>query len=137
MNKKEILKDKIIRKFKTISNFCSLTNLPYIKTRIILNEDNDEFFNSIEKAYNSINVAENHGLIKEVDRNAIDRCIKDNFKNKAKFSEKHKEFNQVYISNIIGGRLTDETKKYIKLVEILTVQYNLNPIVLVKIKRYK
>jgi len=63
--------------------------------------------------------------ISDVDREAIRVCIVLKFKNVKKFTDKHPEYNSVYISNVINGRLKLESIKYVNFISLLKKKYNL------------
>lgn len=137
MTEKQTLREKITEKYRSLAYFCKLTGIPYKKTLnfFIVDEENDsETLKDLQILYNVTDVDKLHGLIRDEDRSTIRLCILSNFKNLSAFCREHDEYDTVYISNIIGGRLTDETRKYQNLVKLLTVNYDLDVMIWYRMK---
>jgi hypothetical protein len=135
MTKKEILREKIINKFNSIAVFCRLTGLPRNRVAIALQPDDKGLLKEIEEAYKKTEISEHYGVIREDHVEEIRLCINKSFKKVRHFCLKHPEYNQVYVSNILNGNLTRETKKYRDLVQLLTKEYDLKNTVWLNIKR--
>jgi len=137
MTKKEILRKQIIKKFRSLSYFCLLTDLNYKKTlAYFCSLDNDsDFQKEIQFNIDNTEVDDQHGLIRDEDRKAIRMCVLTNFKNYTEFHREHKEYDSVYLSNIVGGRLSDETEKYQNLIRLLTAEYDLDIMIWYRIKK--
>lgn len=138
MTNKKILREKILNKFRSLSYFCKLTGTPYKKALIVFNsedEDDSESLKRMEEAYNTIDVDESHGLIRNEDRKAVRLCVVSNFKSYSAFNRKHKGFDSVYLSNLIEGSLTEETEKYRDLIKLLTAKYELDVMIWYRIKK--
>ena len=126
------LRDQIETSFGSFSVFTTETGLPYRKTL--------DLFNKLEftkKDYNNINNAYKRHIrkrkseedipfrISAEEREKIRLCILSNFDSYTKFSLKHKEFNVVYLSNVIKGNLKLRSRKYFSFVKLLTKKYKL------------
>lgn len=137
MTEKEALKKDIIKKFKSLSYFCILTETPYKKTlAYFCSSDYDsDLLKELQYKVNTTEVDEYHGLIRDEDRKAIRICVLTNFKNYSAFHREHNEYDSVYLSNIIGGRLSEETDKYRNLIRLLTANYDLDIMIWYRIKK--
>ncbi len=137
MSKKEIIRKEIISKFKSLSYFSLVTGVNYKKMLSFLCSDHNdsEFEKDLLFKINNTEVDEHHGLIRDVDRKAIRMCVLTSFKSYSAFHREHDDYDSVYLSNVIGGRLSDETEKYQNLIKLLTVDYDLDPLIWYRIKK--
>jgi len=137
MTEKEALKKDIIKKFKSLSYFCILTETPYKNTLAFFcsKDDDSDRLKELRSVAKNTQVDKYHGLIRDEDRSTIRLCILSNFKNYTVFSREHNEYDTVYLSNIIGGRLSEETEKYRNLVRLLTMDYGLDIMIWYRIKK--
>ncbi len=127
MTDREQLRKEITDKFRTLSNFSDTTGIPYKKVMRILNSDKVDKEGVKELRKTCRETEENKpGLILEDDRKEIRMCILLNFKDYTAFCNENNDYDSVYLSNIIGGRLIEETSKYKELVKLLTDKYSLN-----------
>jgi hypothetical protein len=124
----DFLESQIKGRYGSIRTFTSKTDLPYRRTLDLFNklEYTEDFFNKVKgKFYESKHIPEMFGRINEPDRESIRICILTNFRSATAFCKKHKKFDNVYVSNIISGRLKLSTPKYRKLVSVLEKKYEL------------
>ena len=121
------LRDDITLNFGSIHAFMKATGFPYRKSKRVLIslEFKQEEFYELKKAYKkNVDLSKVPFRIPTEDRNKIRICIQINFINYTKFCDEYPEFNCVYITNIVKGRLKLRTEKYNSLVRILK-KYNL------------
>ena len=125
--KKQQLRKDIIEKFETIKYFCKKAKFTYSNFKTFLNSKtpNEELYQDAVYKLESIEVDHIEGHIKDEDRESIRVCILIQAGSYAAFHKNHKRFDSLYISNIVKGRLKNETPKYRKLVRILKRDYNL------------
>lgn len=125
--KKTKLRKNIIEKFKTIKYFCKLSGIGYSGFKMFLNTNsvNEKLYQEALFKLNSIEVDHIEGEIKDEDRKAIRRAILNNFDSYTHFCDIHNDFNMVYISNVVKGKLLNETPKYIRLTTILKRDFGL------------
>ena len=125
--KKQLRKD-IIEKFETIKYFCKLCGYSYSNFKTFLNSrtPNEEMYQDAIFKLNDTEVTHIEGNIRDEDREEIRKCIVVNYSSYSAFCRKHTDFNSLYISNIMKGRLKFETSKYRKLIAILERDYNLS-----------
>lgn len=129
--RKKKLRSDIISKFETVVYFCKLAKYDHRNFYTFLNSksDNEKMYQDAVHKMDTIKVDHIKGNIRDKDREAIRICIAtwNNYKpgSLTKFSDKHKKFDMVYLSNVIGGRLKYETAKYKSLIKILKKDYNL------------
>ncbi len=137
MTEKETLREQITNKFRSLAYFCVLTETNYKKTlAYFCSDDYDSvLLEELQYKLDNTEVDEQHGLIRDEDRKAIRICVLTNFKNYSAFHRKHKEYDSVYLSNIVGGRLSDETEKYQNLIRLLTAEYDLDVMIWYRIKK--
>jgi FMN phosphatase YigB (HAD superfamily) len=124
----DFLYSQIRSKYGGIKAFTVSTNLHYRKTLDLFNkqEFTSEFFNKVkDRFYKYKNDPETFGRIDDADREAIRICILTNYRSATAFCKKHKKFDDVYISNVICGRLKLVTPKFRRLTLILKNKYNL------------
>jgi len=127
MTDKEQLRKEITEKFRTLSNFSDTTGIPYKKVMRILNSKKLDKEGIKDLRETCENTEENKpGLILEKDRKDIRICILSSFKDYTAFCNENSDYDSVYLSNIIGGRLIEETSKYKNLVKLLNDKYSLN-----------
>jgi hypothetical protein len=121
------LKKDIHRKFGSLTNFSKISNTNYNDLLRILNTTNfsgDEIYD-IQGKYvdcNTDNGIEGH--IDDSEREAIRVCISIKFKTYTKFCEENPKYDEVYLSNIINGKLKRVTTKYGGLLDLLKEKYN-------------
>lgn len=134
MTERDKLRQEIVDKFKSLSRLSSAANIPYKRIMNILNDDEDNIIqiNKLRRMCNNTKKDET-GLILEKDRKLIRLCILKNYKNYTEFCNNNNEYDSVYLSNIIGGRLVVVSEKYKSLVELLTNEYNLDKRILKRI----
>ena len=124
----DFLKDQVRDKYGSLRTFTAKTSLPYRRTLNLFNrlEFSEAFYINVKrKFYETKHVEETFGRISKVDRELIRVCIMTNFKSVTAFCKKNRRFDNVYISNIISGRLKLVTPKYRKLILALEKKYNL------------
>lgn len=122
------LKDQVKSKYGSVRTFTLKTGLPYRKGLELFNRfsTTEEFFNKVKTAfYETKHLQGDIGRINDSDREAIRVCILTNFKSATAFCRRHRRFDNVYVSNIISGRLKLSTLKYRKLVLVLEKRYEL------------
>ncbi len=114
--------------FGSIFGFANQSGYSYsvLKRTLIGMEFTREEFYDIKRAY-YVHEAENQRSfrISDEDRAAIRMCILSNFKNMKAFTKKNKEFNSVYISNVLNGKLCLRTTKFVRLENLLIKKYKL------------
>lgn len=121
------LKVDIHRKFSSLINFSKVSDTDYNSVLRILNskdcteEEIQDLYNKYDE-YNMDNGVE--GFINDSDRESVRRCIMISFPNYTAFCNKHSQFDNVYITNIIVGNLKMETPKYESLIELLKSKYD-------------
>ncbi len=128
----EYLRCEIEANFGSLKIFALETGLPYRKTldafkRLEFNERDYEVIVSNYKS--SMKSREDKDdipyRITKTERERIRMCILNKFPSYTAFCRKHKEFNVVYISNVVKGNLKLRSKKYFKLAKLLTKKYKL------------
>ena len=126
MTRQEALRKEITDKFRSVLSFCATTGTSYNSVMRLINGK-----------YNSVGVKRirdvcrsskenNGGFILDKDRRSIRMCILTHHDNYAEFCKSHPEYDNVYLSNIIKGRLVEETPKYRKFVGFLVYTYGLD-----------
>jgi len=86
---------------------------------------NQEFYEKIKETFYACKKERKIKYILDRDRESIRKCLRMNFDKYSHFCDKHKSFNNNYITNVIKGRLKLASKKYEKLVLLLVRKYNL------------
>lgn len=122
-----ILKQNIHKKFGSLTNFGNVTDTDYKDLLRILNSDTftDEEIEDVQEKYLTFDLSNGvEGYINESEREVLRICIFSKFKSYTKFCEKHDDFDVVYLSNIVEGKLLRVTDKYEKLLTILKEEYN-------------
>ncbi len=123
------LGEQIKSHFGSIKAYCMDTRVSYRRALTMFNklEFKKDFYEKVKSNYysNSKPGMAVFGRIPPEDRESIRICIVTNFKSASEFSLKHKEYNNVYISNVISGRLKTRTTKYVRLIKLLEKKYNL------------
>jgi len=88
MTKREELRKKILNKFRTLTNFSKVANIPYKRLMSIINADNDDSVKIKSVIELCDNTKENKdGLILNEDRKVIRICILTSFKDYTAFSK--------------------------------------------------
>jgi len=126
LNDVNFLRDQIKYKFGSFKAFCNVTGIPYRSTLDAFN--NLEFtkggFKKINDAYRKkVNGDDVLMIISDEDREAIRVFIVTKFKTYTNFCIKHPDYDVVYLTNIIKGRLRRRTSKYIGLSKVLKEKY--------------
>lgn len=122
------LRDNIIKHFGSISAFSQKTGYSYrkLKRTLLHLEFEKKDYEEIEKTYNDNVDPDNVPFrISEEDAEKIRVCIFSHFKKVIFFCEKHPEYNSVYMSNIINGKLKLRSKKFKGLEKLLKEEYGL------------
>ena len=121
------LRKDIYNKYRTLKNFSRKTKIPYNKIMLVFNslKDDREALLDIHYAYENTVIDKVEGYIIDEDREAIRICILTKFKSYTAFCSQHDSYDTVYLSNVIGGRLVEETVKYKRLVNLLKRDYGL------------
>lgn len=123
------LRDNIVKHFGSLSAFSQSTGYSYrlLKKALINLEFSKEDYEEIESIYIKENDPDNIPFrISKDDIESIRMAILSNFKKVTLFCKKHPEYNSVYISNIVNGKLKLKSKKYKGLVKLLKKKYGLN-----------
>jgi len=119
----------IEKHFGSIYAFSKTSGFSYsILKRTLINLDfSKEDFDAIKASYKANYDPEKVPFrISEEDRKRIRMCILENFKNSKKFTEKHTEYDSVYLSNVINGRLKLRSNKYVNFISLLEKKYGLD-----------
>ncbi len=122
------LRENIVRHFGSLSAFSRSTGFSYrLLKRTLLNlEFSKEEIDEISSIYEEKKDPDNIPFrISEEESEKIRVCIFSNFRKVVFFCEKHSEYNSVYISNIINGKLKLRSTKYVRLVKLLEKKYDL------------
>lgn len=121
------LKADIHRKFGSLMNFSKISDTNYNDLLRILNTPNfggDEIY-SIASKYNEFDVEGGiDGHISDSEREAIRRCVVIHFKTHTAFCEENPKYDEVYLSNIINGKLKRVTTKYGGFLDLLKEKYD-------------
>jgi len=127
MINREVLKENIHNKFGSLTNFSNVTGICYKDILRILNSDTflDNEIDDLQEKYLTFDLSNGvEGYISDQDRKTIRICISMEYKSYTKFYEKHNEFDVVYISNLVEGKLLRTTEKYDKLITLLKEEYS-------------
>jgi hypothetical protein len=123
------LHEQIKSHFGSVKNFCMDSRVSYRRALTMFNklEFKADFYENVKSNYysNSKPQMKVFGRISPEDRELIRVCVVTNFKSASKFCLKHKEYDSVYVSNIISGRLKTITPKYVGLIKLLEKKYKL------------
>lgn len=121
------LKKDIHRKFGSLTNFSKLSQTNYNDLLRILNTRSftgDEI-HDIRRKYVEHDPSEGiEGHISDSERDAIRICVAVNFKSYTAFCEENPKYDEVYLSNIINGKLKRVTTKYGGFLDLLKEKYN-------------
>ncbi len=121
------LKKDIHRKFGSLVNFSKITDTKYSDLLRILNtsEFTGEEITDVHRKYIEFDIDEGiEGFIDDSDRESVRICVAVHFKSTTAFCEEHPEYDEVYISNVVTGRLKRVTTKYGGLIDLLKRKYN-------------
>ena len=125
-------RSEIEANFGSIKVFALETNLSYRKTLSLFNdlEFSSEDYERVSEAYKKHMKSRDFKddipyRITDKEREKIRICILSNFKSYTKFCLKHKEFNAVYVTNVVKGNLKLRSGKYFRFVKLLTKKYKL------------
>ena len=127
MINRTVLKENIHKKFGSLTNFSNVTDVGYKDVLRILNSDTfiDKEIDDLQEKYLTFDLSNGvEGYISEEDRTIIRICISMKHKSYTKFHEQHHEFDVVYLSNLIEGKLLRTTEKYDKLITLLKEEYD-------------
>jgi hypothetical protein len=124
---KEKLRQDILDKFGSVKYFCKVSEISYRKFITFLNSkrNNEALRQEARHLCDTIKVEHIDGIIRDEDREAIRICIVVKSGSLTNFCKENTNFDTVYISNIVTGRLETETEKYKLLVKILERDYDL------------
>jgi len=124
---KDKLRKDIIFKFGSVTYFCKEAKISYRKFITFLNSKraNEEMQQNARHLCDTLKIDHIKGIIRDEDRRAIRICVLTNFDSYTDFCKANKQFDPVYLSNIIKGRLKEERDKYKLLVKILERDYGL------------
>ena len=127
---KNKLRRDIVAKFGSLINFYRVSGIKYRKLTLYLSSDIKDvaYHQRIRHEIDQHYIANIPGTIIEDNREIIRQCIAVNFKSYAEFNRKYKGlgFDSNYLSNLINGKLKDETLKYRKLIKILKRDYDID-----------
>lgn len=121
------LRDQIKHKFGSVTVFSMETGLQYRKTLNFFTqlEVSEELYDEIKKAYYEKANDRKCSRISEPHREKIRICILTHYRKATEFCKKYPQFDSVYISNVIHGRLKMTTPKFIELVKVLEKKHSL------------
>jgi hypothetical protein len=128
----DYLRDQIKINFGSISVFSRETSLPYRRVLKALGqlEFTKEGFSEIEKAFKlSMKNRSNQDVpyrITEDERCKIRMCILGNYNSYTDFCKKHKDYDVVYLTNVIKGNLKLKSLKYANFIKLLKRRYKLD-----------
>lgn len=121
------LKKDIHRKFGSLTNFSKVASIHYESLLRILNSQNfsgDEIYNVLNSC-NDFDIKNGvDGYIDDSEREIIRICIAVSFKSFTAFCEENPKYDEVYLSNVINGKLKRITTKYGGLIDLLKTKYN-------------
>ena len=116
------LKKRIREKFGSLSNFGIASSTSYQRVLRILNADKikQKDYDELKEKYHVSEMADVLDVyIAEEDREKIRVCIMTHCRSYAEFCRVNPEYDITYLSNIVNGKLSRVTDKYIKLIELL------------------
>ena len=121
------LKKDIHRKFGSLTNFSKVSSTNYESLLRILNTNNfsgDEIL-GIKRKYLDFDTKDGiDGYINDSDREVVRICIAVSFKSFTAFCVENPQYDEVYLSNVINGKLKMITTKYGGLIDLLKTKYN-------------
>lgn len=125
----EFLKVQIKNKFGSMHEFAAEAEIAYRSMLKFFNDlditpDKFEYYHDKFKRTKSSRDFQ-YGRILDIHREQIRQIIQTHHKKYSNFCRIYKDFDVVYISNVIEGRLKIVTKKYVKLIRILEKNYGL------------
>ncbi|MHA2009945.1 MAG: hypothetical protein ACW980_21740 [Promethearchaeota archaeon] len=126
IDRKKLKKD-IHSKFGSLTNFSKITHTNYNDLLRILNSSNfsGEEIHDIQFKYLEFDTDGGiEGYINDSDRESIRICIAINYKSYTSFCDDNPNYDEVYLSNIINGKLKKITTKYGGLLDLLKNKYN-------------
>lgn len=121
MNRKTIIK-QIRRKFYSCVWFSTTTGIRLTRLRSYLaGKLSDQTAMAFEmELYEAMKQEFNHPLyITQTQREHIRQRIAINYVTRRAFCQRHKKFNEVWVSNIINGRKKRKDQKYNELLRVL------------------
>lgn len=124
----DFLKDQIKYHFRSVAAFIRASNLDYRGTLMALKyQDYSRVsYDRINNAYKKYKLDNEYpARIHPNVQQKIRLCILTNFKSYTEFCKKHKDFDVVYISNIVNNRLKLRSSKYVQLIDVLERRYGL------------
>ena len=125
----EFLKEQIKNKFGSLHEFSAEAEIAYRKMLKFFNDfdvtkEKMDYYQGKFKQTKSSREFQ-YGRILDIHREQIRQTIMTNYKSYASFCRTYKDFDVVYISNVVEGRLSMVTKQYVKLIRVLEKKYNL------------
>lgn len=118
------LKKEIKTKFRTISRFAEVSEIPEKDLRYYLSGKmsslrSSEYEKSISRLLKLVKPGPDPRFITEAEREYVRTTIVLNFRSIRRFSDKNPEFTISFISNIVTGRRKIRTKRFFELLRIL------------------
>jgi len=121
------LKKDIRSKFGSLTVFCTVSEFNYNRLLRLLNADKvrDEDIIELKAIYEKSDLSQGvEGHINKVDRKRIRLCILNAATTYTEFCERHSEFDNAFITNIVVGKTKRKNPRYWSLKEILKQQYS-------------
>jgi hypothetical protein len=118
------IKKEIKSKFRTISRFAEISEIPEKDLRYFLSGKmssvrSSEYEKSINKLIKATKPKPDPRFITDSEREYVRIGIVLNFRSIRRFTNKYPEFTIPFISNIITGRRLIRTKRFFKLINLL------------------